>query len=332
MDDTSVSAYNPEEDIHPLMLKRGGMKLKQALLFLANKVLESSVFPMSCKLDHKILLEKAMRASYNMCKSYRPITLESIIGKLVQRMMRIRLEWHLESSNLLSITQEAYRKDRNCNDLMLRLVQSIQEGWNRGETTVLCIFDFSSYFESVWRERLICKLYEAGVKGRMLRLFHDYISNRKFRLVVNKFTTEWTESSIGTPQGGILSTIATNVYSSDSDASDIFSHGEFSDDNLKWVSNASELEALQQLQCRVDAFISWCGEHNISHSLDKIKLMVFRPPTSPRPYRQLSLRIGMDLVNEVDMYKILGTLVKNDLDFDMHFEEAIKKHMLLFML
>ena len=106
---------------------------------------------------------------------------------------------------------------------------------------MLCIFDFASYFENIWRDKLICKQYEAGIRGKILRLFADYISQRKFRIVVNDYTTEWHGSVIGTPQGGILSTIATNLYSSDSDESDIFLHGEYSDDNLKWESDYDEL-------------------------------------------------------------------------------------------
>ena len=324
LDNTSISAYNPEEDIHPLMLKEGGEELKKALLFLSNVALESGRFPKACKLDHKLLLQKYMRASYNVCKAYRPITLESIIGKLLQRMMRERLDWHMESLDKWSNTQEAYRKDRVCNDIMIRFVQSVQEGWNRGETTVLCIFDFESYFETLWRDKLICKLYDAGIKGKILRLFADYISNRKFRLVVNNHTTEWHDSSIGTPQGGILSTIATNTYSSDSDMSSVMIHGEYSDDNLKWKTDKCELVALRDIQNRINGFLQWCKENNISYTTDKIKLMVFRPPSAPRPFRCLSLCVGIEQIYEIEFYKILGTLLRNDLSFDLHFEEVVK--------
>ena len=120
-------------------------------------------------------------------------------------MIRNRIEWFLESMNIYSETQDAYRKDHNYNDLVVRVVQLIQEGWCRDETTVMCVIDFDSYFECIWREKVICKLYEAGVKGNMLRLMADYLTDRKFRMVANQHTTEWVTSVVGTPQGGILS-------------------------------------------------------------------------------------------------------------------------------
>ena len=280
---TTNTAYNPEEDIHPLMLKKGGENLQNLLLSLSNAALKSNKFPSECKLDHKIPIPKLFRENYHVCKAYRPITLESIIGKVVQRMMRNRVEWFLESRNMYSKTQDAYRKDHNCNDLVLRAVQHIQEGWCRGETTVMCIFDFDSYFECIWREKLICKLHEVGIKGDMLRLIADYLTDRKFRIVVNQHTSDWVESLVGTPQGGILSTIITNVYSRDSDPADYELHGEFADDNIKLETDVCELKALQRLQSRIDTFLVWCKDHNISYTPDKIKLMVFRPNTSPRP-------------------------------------------------
>ena len=190
---TTNTAYNPEEDIHPLMLKNGGENLQDLILSIANAALKTNKFPSQCKFDHKIPIPKLFKDNYHTYKAYRPITLESIVGKTITRMIRNRVEWFLESRNCYSSTQEAYRKDHNCNDLVLRAVQHIQEEWNRGETTVMCIFDFSSYFECIWREKLVCKLHEAGIKGDMLRLMADYLTERKFRLVVNQYTTGKTD-------------------------------------------------------------------------------------------------------------------------------------------
>ena len=43
------------------------------------------------KIDPKILLPKPNKDNYNMTNSYRPITLESVIGKLLERVIDFRL-------------------------------------------------------------------------------------------------------------------------------------------------------------------------------------------------------------------------------------------------
>ena len=159
----------------------------------------------------------------------------------------------------------------------------------------------------------------------MLRLMADYLTNRKMRLVVNKHTTEWVESLIGTPQGGILSTVNTNIYSSDCDNADAYLHGEFADDNIKLETDLCELKALRRLQPRINQFLLWCSDQNISYTMDKIQLIVFRPPSAPRPYRSLAITVDDDVKHETDLYKILGTFISSDLNFDYHFSVVTKR-------
>ena len=49
-------------------------------------------------------------------RSYRPISLLSCVGKLLERMVNQRLINHLESNNVLSPTQTGYRKFRSTED------------------------------------------------------------------------------------------------------------------------------------------------------------------------------------------------------------------------
>jgi hypothetical protein len=183
-------------------------------------------------------------------------------------MIRHRLEWKLESTSKLSFTQDAYRNDREGNDIVLRLIQSVQEAWNRNEIVIVFISDFKGFFDSIWRPLLIIKLQRAGVTGDILRLINDYLKGRKMRFDVNNFTTDWINSEIGTPQGSNLSSILSNIYSSDNIEEEIINHGEFSDDNLKWESNILEAVAKENMQVRIDEFYSCCKDNNIDASID----------------------------------------------------------------
>ena len=124
--------------------------------------------------------------------------------------MRERLEWQLESTDKLSTTQDAYRNEREANDLVLRLVQNIQDSWNEDKTVIVFISDFTGFFESVWRPLLIIKLKKAGICGDILKqLVDDYLHERKVRFNVNSVMTEWLNVDVGSPQGSGLSTILT---------------------------------------------------------------------------------------------------------------------------
>ena len=247
-----------------------------------------------------------------------------MISKLLQRIIKTRLNWYLEVKYGIAETQEAYRKDRSCNDVIMRLGQFIQEGWNSNKTTVLCILDFKSFFETIWRNNFYVKLYRKGIKGKILKMIMYYLNNRKFRFQVNSHTTDWQSTNVGVQQGGICSSIFSNVYSSDADPADYSLHSEFADDNIKWEADINIKEANDRLQIRLNNFHIWCTNNNLQFDMSKVKIMFFRPPCSPRPFNKFEITFGGNMVQEVEIYKILGTTIDINLSFDDHFVRVIK--------
>ena len=80
---------------------------------------------------------------------------------------------------------------------------------------------------------MINKLSSSGVNGNTRKVLHTYLCSRLYHFAINDHQTEWSHSSVGLSQGGILSTILTNFYSAKSDDYIDSTHGEFADDNDK---------------------------------------------------------------------------------------------------
>ncbi|KAI8519285.1 hypothetical protein Bbelb_025420 [Branchiostoma belcheri] len=165
---TEESAPSPTEGIPAKLLKKGGEGMVRALHYLLQRAWRYVIHPTSFKQDPKVLMPKPNKENYNNTKSYRPITLQSIISKLLQRIISNRLVWLLEAKEKLADTQDAYRKQRTCTQTVLRMVQDIQEAWQSGESVVLVVMDLESCYERIWRESLILKLYNVGVNRRLL--------------------------------------------------------------------------------------------------------------------------------------------------------------------
>ena len=165
---SSNSAPSPEERIFTILIKNGGEKLLQCLHFLFQKCWAAGELCEAFKLDPKVLLPKPDKENYNNVKSYRPITLQSTIGKIFQRTIAYRLRWKLEVSNGIANTQDAYRKQHSCVQSVLRVINQLQEAKARKEYSVVLIMDFESCFEKVWRSGLLFKAIRNGINGRML--------------------------------------------------------------------------------------------------------------------------------------------------------------------
>ena len=105
---------SPEEKVFSVMIKKGGEKMIEGLHYLFQKCWTKGVLPKAFIKDLTIMLPKPNKPDYNTVRAYRPITLESVIGKLFERVIAGRLTWKLESEDVLAATQYAYRKQKSC--------------------------------------------------------------------------------------------------------------------------------------------------------------------------------------------------------------------------
>ena len=72
----------------------------------------------------------------------------SCLGKTLERMINKRLMWHLETNNLITKEQTAFRKNRNTEDQLIYLAQSIANAFLEKKKVIA----------KVWQEGLLLKL------------------------------------------------------------------------------------------------------------------------------------------------------------------------------
>ena len=69
----------------------------------------------------------------------------------------------------------------------------------------------SKAFDKVWHERLIFKLKQNGIDGKLLGLFESYLCNRN-RVVINGSESVWGKIDAGVPQGSVLGPLLFLIY------------------------------------------------------------------------------------------------------------------------
>ena len=75
-------------------------------------------------------LKKLNKTNYNLPSSYRPISLTSVVVKMMERIITFRLEAFVERFHILDAEQEGFRHFRSTVNALLSLNQDIDNGFN----------------------------------------------------------------------------------------------------------------------------------------------------------------------------------------------------------
>ncbi|GFT90788.1 probable RNA-directed DNA polymerase from transposon X-element [Trichonephila clavipes] len=146
--------------------------------------------------------------------SYRPISLTSILSKVMERMTTSRLDWYLETNNLLSSSQAGFRKCQSTNQVVF-LGQSIKDALDQRYSALALFVDFEAAFDKVWRLKCIQKLQTLGVCNNMLMWIRNFISQRFSAVRFGNAISSFKQSETGLPQGTVISPILFNIFIND---------------------------------------------------------------------------------------------------------------------
>ena len=243
------------------MIRHLGETAKQKLLELFNQSWTTGIFPTAWKEATIIpILKKGKDPKQKT--SYRPISLLSCLGKTLERMVNKRLMWHLETNNLITKEQTAFRKNRNTEDQLIHLAQSIENAFQDGHKVVATFIDLTKAFDKVWKQGLLLKLQTAGVKGKMFKWVKSFLSHRMARVKLNGALSQKVTLKEGVPQGGVISPTLFIVYINDitRGLSIHTSRALHADDFAMWTSAASTNTAKVRMQDALNNTSKWADD------------------------------------------------------------------------
>ena len=94
--------------------------------------------------------------------NYRPISITSVLSKLFERLVSVRLGRFMERSGVLPTTQFAYRKGLGTCDALLCVSHTLQSALESGQETRIVQIDFSAPFDRVNHLGILYKLCSVG--------------------------------------------------------------------------------------------------------------------------------------------------------------------------
>ena len=147
--------------------------------------------------------------------SYRPVSNLSYIYKLVEKAMLEQINIHCNAHNLLPDYQLAYRENKNCETVLLKLTNDLLWSMERKNVTALIQHGLSTAFHTVDHSVLLTTHNSNfGINGMALELFKNYLAPRDMKIKIEKSYSEKKELTCSVPQGSCSGSNLFNMYCS----------------------------------------------------------------------------------------------------------------------
>ena len=163
------------------------------------KSLKNSRFPSKWKLARVAAIFK--KGNQLDPAIYRPLSMLSLPGKLLESQSCRVLDEHFQTHNLYSNNQWGFRKGRSTEALLISMTERWRAALDDNKIVGAIFIDFRKAFDTILHELLPLKLQAVGIMGDSYNWILDYLIDRSQFTTVNGSSSSTKPINYGVPQG-----------------------------------------------------------------------------------------------------------------------------------
>ncbi|GIX89956.1 RNA-directed DNA polymerase from mobile element jockey [Caerostris extrusa] len=297
------------------------------LISLFNKCLELHCFPTQLKYAEVVLFNKKFKDPSDP-NSYRPISLLPTIGKVFEKIILNRLQYHYYINKLLHHNQFGFQSSISTEHALQHMMKKIYDNRKSSKYTILISIDIKGAFDSIWWPSILNTLRQDNTPSTYIILLRDYLNNRnvEFNYGQNKIHYELQK---GCPQGSCLgpflwSIIANKILKTRWDE-DVELQA-FADDFIFVITSENRRDLENKATKALQQFAKWATEEKLTISKEKTQALILGKKGNIK--RKPILRYEGWQVKCVNNLKYLGITIDKNLNFISHLQQ-LKKDLLL---
>ena len=325
------------DNIHNRCLKNHTQLLLHHMTNLFNITIEKGYIPSIWKKANIILLLKPKKDKKHPA-SYRPISLLSCMGKLLEKIIKHRLTAEIERRNILPEHQAGFRAKKSTIYNIVRLERYAKEQLKQDRQAAVILFDIKAAFDSVWHDGLIYKLNNLRLPQYLIRYIIAFLSKRTASVELENILSYPFQLKSGTPQGSPLSPLLYIIYTADSmnGIPPHTEHGLFADDTALWTSSNRTSNLTIRLQESTDEFQRWCNAWKLELQPTKTEMIHFSPHPRRKYKHPVAIKIEQSTIQPQDSTRYLGVILDKKLSWRNHLQHIEPKcahriHLLRFL-
>jgi len=305
------------DKMHPQVLR----ELRQmAQLFQLS--LKSEKLPSDWKVGNISPIHK--KGSRQIPGNYRPVSLTSVVGKVMEQLIRDVITDHLVTNELLTACQHGFIKGRSCITQLLATLDHWTEVMDRDGDVDAIYLDFSKCFDSVPHERLLLKIQKYGIQGKLWSWIADFLRGRKQQVSIEGCQSILSMVLSGIPQGSVLGPLLFIIFVNEMPELVHSSILMFADDTKVFTEIRNEEDATK-LQEDLTALQEWSQIWQLRFNPDKCHVLHLGSNNQKYKYNMNKSTDEQTTLQETLLEKDLGVLIDPTLTFSSHCEAQVGK-------
>ena len=204
--------------------------------------------------------------------NYRPISLTSVVGKMLESIIARNIRDHLERHRLINDSQNGFTPGKSFPTNLWSFYNKIFEAVDQDEDYDVVYLDFSKAFDKVPHKRLLRKVAAHGIDGKLLKWISAWLSGRKQRVQINGKKSDWGCVTSGVPQGSVLGPLLFIIYINDLDSGISSEVSKFADDTKVGKIIRTDQDA-RELQGDLDRFYDMARKWQMEFNIGKCSVL-----------------------------------------------------------
>jgi len=303
--------------MHPKFLKEVSEELGGILAHIMEQSMVTGVIPQDWR--DALIVPIFKKGSRNEAKNYRPVSLTSIVCKVMERIIKEGMIEHYEKYSVILNSQHGFTKGRSCLTNLLDFFEEMYKKMDEGKAVDIVYLDFAKAFDKVPHKRLGKKLEASGIGGNLLKWLKQWLSDRRQKVGIRGKYSKWSRVGSGVPQGSVLGPLLFVVFINDIDSGIVSKISKFADDT-KMGRGVDTKEEADVLRKDIEGLHRWAEEWQMMFNTEKCSVMHMG-----KTNKKFQYEMGGTILRETEEERDLGVIVNNSNKPSRQCAEAAKK-------
>jgi hypothetical protein len=249
--------------------------------------------------------------------NYRPISILSVVGKILEKVIKIRLEGYIIKNKIITPNQYGFLTGSNTLAALANSISNIQSALDKGEKVSGVFLDLKKAFDSVNFDILFFKMRLYGIRGTALNLFQSYLTDRSGSVHIKNHCSNYHFFNVGVPQGSVLGPLMFLLYINDIESCLV--NGAitlYADDANVFFSERNKYNLERSINLNLIKIEEWLCVNKLILDIKKSKYIVF----CLRKSFDINVKFGNVTLEREECIKFLGIFIDNKLNWSYHID------------